>query len=355
MSTEAARPSSKKAWLRALGQDQASVRIIRFAIGVTLAAALAYGINWPLSFLLPILTAFMLSLPLPMPTLLAGLRNMLHTLMAFGLGLIFSLFFLQYPIVYIVMLGLVLFHLYYYLNRGGSLWLTLMSIIAILLLSMLGNSHEGLATGISLGFIGTGWLTILMVWVAHLLVPDPQAAPFPQAQGYQPGYSLPAAEAALKSTIAILPLASLFFILDLTSYMLVMIFAALFILKPELAAGKEAGINSLISTLLGGVLAWLFFWLIVAVPEYHFYVALMFLTALYIGMNVFSGRPTAKYYNSALIALLILVNGSLGEGTVFTEKFIMRIILITLAVLYIVAALRVLDSFWPVEQPDEES
>ena len=356
MSTEATvKAYSLKAWLRALGQDQTSVRIIRFTLGVTLAAALAYGINWPLSFLLPILVSFMLSLPLPMPSLQAGLRNMLHTLMAFGVGLVFSLFFLQYPIVYIVMLGLVLFHLYYYLNRGGSLWLSLMSIVAILLLSMLGNSHEGLATGISLGFIGTGWLTIIMVWFSYLLVPDPQSAPFPQAPGFQPGYSQRAAEAALKSTIVILPLASLFFILDLTSYMLVMIFAALFILKPEHNEGKEAGMKSLISTLLGGVCAWVFYWLIVAVPEYPFFLALMFLTALYFGINIFSGKPTAKYYGSALIALLILVNSSMGEDASFTEAFIMRVILITLAVLYIVTALKVLDCFWPVGQPEEET
>ena len=113
--------------------------------------------------------------------------------------------------------------------------------------------------------------------------------------------------------------------------------------------------NSLVSTLLGGAFAWLFYWLIVAVPEYWFYVALMSLTSLYFGTQVFSGKPTAKYYNSALIALLILVNGSMGEGAGFTEKFIMRIILITLAVAYIVTALRVLDSFWPVAQSDERT
>ena len=356
MSIEAAaKASSLKAWLRALGQDQTSVRIIRFAVGVTISVALAYGINWPLSFLLPVLTSFMLSLPLPMPSLAAGLRNMWHTLIAFGLGLVFALFFLQFPIAYMLMLGLVMYHLYYYLNRGGSLWLTLMSFVAILLLSMLGNSHEGLAAGVSLNFIWTSWLTVIMVWVSYLLVPDPQTAPFPQAPGFQPGYSQPAAEAAIKSTIVILPLASLFFMFDLTSYMLVMIFAALFILKPDLSAGKEAGTKSLISTLLGGAFAWVFYWLIVAVPEYHFYVALMFLTALYFGMNIFSGKPAAKYYGSAMMALLILVNGSMGEGAEFTEKFIMRVILITLAVVYIVTALKVLDSFWPVEQPDEES
>ena len=353
MSTEAAAgTSSLKAWLQSISQDQTRVRMIRYAVGVTLSASLAYAINWPLSFLLPVLVSFMLSLPLPMPTLAMGLRNMWHTLVAFGFGLLFALFFLQFPLVFLLMLGLVMYQLYYYLNRGGSLWLTLMSFIAILLLSMLGNSHEGLASGVSLNFIWTSWLTVIMVWVAFLLVPDPESAPMPQAPGFQPGYSEPAATAALKSTIVILPLASLFFLFDLTSYMLVMIFAALFILKPELSAGKEAGMNSLVSTLLGGALAWVFYWLIVAVPEFYFYVVLMFLTALYVGMQVFSGKPTAKYYNSALIALLILVNGSMGEGAEFTEKFIMRVILITLAVVYIVTALKVLDSLWPVEQPE---
>ena len=354
MSTEAAKkPISLKSRLRALGQDQTSVRILRYAFGVTLSAALAYGIAWPLSFLLPVLVSFMLSLPLPMPPLARGLRNMWYTLVAFGFGLLFALFFLQFPLAFLLLLGFVMYQLYYYLNRGGSLWLTLMSILAILLLSMLGNSHEGLASGVSLNFIWTGWLTIVVVWVSYMLVPDPEETPFPQAPGFQPGYAQPAAEAALKSTVVILPLASLFFLFDLTSYMLVMIFAALFILKPELSAGREAGMNSLVSTLLGGAFAWVFYWLIVAVPEFWFYVALMALTALYFGTQVFSGKPTAKYYNSALIALLILVNGSMGEGSEFAENFIMRVILITLAVTYIVTALRVLDSFWPVAQSDE--
>jgi uncharacterized membrane protein YgaE (UPF0421/DUF939 family) len=353
MSTEpSTKTSSPRVWLYSLAQDQTSIRVLRYAVGVTLSAALAYAVNWPLSFLLPILTAFMLSLPLPIPSLAAGLRNMLHTLMAFGLGLVFALIFLRFPFVFVLMFALVMYQLYYYLNRGGALWLTIMGVLAVLLLSMLANSHEGLAVGVSLHFIWTCWLTMGMVWLAYLLVPDPRSAPYSPASSFRSGYSAAAADAALRSTIVILPLATLFFTLDLVSYMLVMIFSALFILKPELSAGKQAGMNSLISTLLGGVFAWLFYWLIVAVPEYYFYVVLMFLTALFFGVNVFSERPNAKYYNSALIALLILVNGSMGEDAAFTETFIMRVILITLAVVYIVSALKVLDRFWPAEQTE---
>ena len=351
MSTSAnAKLPSLNSWLHGIAQDQTSVRIIRFALGVTISAALAYGIEWPLSFLLPVFTSLLLSLPLPMPSLSAGLRNMLHTLIAFGLGLVFSLFFLQFPVAYILMLGMVLFHLYYYLNRGGSFWFTLISMIAILLLPMLANTHGGLATGISIGFVATSWLTVFMVWLSHLLVPDPVMAKFPQKPGFQPGYSSAAAQAAFKSTIIIFPLASLFIIFHLMDYLLVMIFSALFVLKPEMSKGREAGQNSLISTILGGLSAWIFYWLIVAVPEYHFYIILMLLTTLIFGMNIFSSKPTAKYFGSALVALLILVNGSMGEGSSFTALFAMRVFLIVLATLYIVTVIKILDSYWPEKQ-----
>jgi len=201
-----------------------------------------------------------------------------------------------------------------------------------------------------MGFVFTSWLTVIMIWVSHLLVPDPQTAKIPQMPGFQPGYSAIAAQTALKSTAIIFPLASLFIIFNLMDYLLVMIFSAIFILKPELSKGKEAGQNSLISTILGGVCAWVFYWLIVAVPEFHFYITLMLLTTLIFGINIFSAKPTAKYYGSALVALLILVNGSMAEGADFVALFLTRIILIVLAVLYIVTALKILDSYWPAKQ-----
>ncbi|MCP4238476.1 MAG: DUF2955 domain-containing protein, partial [Aestuariibacter sp.] len=163
--------------------------MIRFALGVTISVALAYGIGWPLSFLLPILVSVFLAMPLPMPSMRGGLRNMLQTLAAFGLGLIFSLFLIRYPLAHILMLGFVLFNLYYYLNRGGSFWFTLMSMIAILLLPMLANTHNGLATSLSLGFVYTSWLTVIMLWISHLLVPDPRSAKLPPRPGFKPGYS----------------------------------------------------------------------------------------------------------------------------------------------------------------------
>jgi Protein of unknown function (DUF2955) len=324
------------------------INTLRYAVGVTIAAALAFGIAWPLSFLFPVLSAVFLALPLPKLTLAQGLRNMRDTLFAFAVGYIFTMFILPFPVIYVPLLALALFHTYYHLNRGGSFWLVLMLLICLLLMPMLAGLNEGLAIGVASGLVGSSWLTIALVWLAHYLVPDPADTPsLPAAAGAQPGYSAQAAEAALKSTVVVLPIVVLFIANNWVSQILVMVFAAIFTLSPNLDKGKEAGINSIKSTLIGGGVAFFVYWALVAVPEYHFLLLLMFLASLGFGAVIHSDRPIAKYLPSAMVAMIILVNSSLGEGADFSEKFMLRILLISMAAIYVVIALKVLGTYWP--------
>jgi len=328
------------------------IRTLRYAVGLTIATALAFGIAWPLSFLFPVLSAVFLALPLPKLTLSQGLRNMRDTLFAFGVGYIFTQVILPFPVIYVPLLALALFHTYYHLNRGGSFWLVLMLLICLLLMPMLAGLHEGLAIGVVSGLVGSSWLTIGLLWLAHYIVPDaPDGTVIPQkaqeAPGYQPGYSAPAAEFALKSTVVALPIAIIFIANNWTSQILVMLFAAIFTLSPNLDKGIEAGMNSIKSTLIGGCIAFFVYWALVAMPEYHFLILLMFLTSLGFGAAINSGRPIAKYLPSAMVAMIILVNSSLGEGADLSEKFVIRILLIALSAIYVVTALKLLDAFWP--------
>lgn len=332
--------------LSSIYADVTTMRVLRFAFGVTLACGLAYGINWPLAFLMPVFTAMILAMPLPKPSVKASLNNMMSTLQAFALGLAFSLFFLQYPIAYLIVLALVLFHLYYYLNRGGSFWFTLMSMIAILILPMIANSNEGLAIGFSSGFVYSSWLTIAMLWLAHFVFPDPDFTHFPVKPKYSNAYSKVAAQLALKSTLVAFPIAAVFITYGLSDYLLVMIFSAIFILKPDLTQGKEAGRNSLLSTVLGGVFAWFFYWLIVAVPQFYFYLILLLATTLFFGRHIFSGSNMSKYYSSGFIALLVIVNSSMAADSNFNAILVQRILLISGAIVYIISALKVLEHFF---------
>lgn len=346
MSTKIVEQQSKvRLFIDSIKQDVNRMRQLRLSFGLTISAGLAYGINWPLAFLLPVFTCMLLALPLPKPSLKVTLKNMLNTLKAFAFGAAFSVFFLHYPVAYIILLGLVLFHLYYYLNRGGSFWLVLMSMLAILILPMIANSNEGLAISFSVGFVYSSWLTLAIIWLMHFIFPDPERTPFPDLPGFQPGYNKIAAQLALKSTLVSFPIAAVFITYGLSDYMLVMIFSAIFILKPELTAGKEAGKNSLISTLLGGLYACFFYWLLVAVPLFYFYIMLLLLTSLYFSMKIFSPDPTAKYYSSALIAMLVVINSSMGAGADFNAILINRIVLISGAIVYIVLMLKIIEDF----------
>lgn len=324
------------------------IKALRYAVGVTIAAALAFGIAWPLSFLFPVLSAVFLALPLPKLTLSQGLRNMRDTLFAFGVGFIFTQFILPHTVIYILLLALALFHTYYHLNRGGSLWLVLMLLICLLLMPMLAGLHEGLAIGVVSGLVGSSWLTIGLLWLSHYIVPDaPGGSAIPTPPGYQSGYSAPAAEFALKSTIVALPIAILFIANNWISQILVMVFAAIFTLSPNLDKGKEAGMNSIKSTLIGGGVAFFVYWALVAVPEYHFLIFLMFLISLGFGTAINSGQPLAKYLPSAMVAMIILINSSLADDANFTENFVLRILFISMAAMYVVTTLKVLDAFWP--------
>ncbi|WP_261817096.1 DUF2955 domain-containing protein [Vibrio gallicus] len=333
-------------WWERLTQDANNIRQVRFALGVSTSATIAYTVNWPLAFLFPIFTCLLLSLPLPRLTPKQLINNLWITIKGFLYGLIFSVALVKFPVLFLLLLFPALFYVYYYINRGGSFWQTLMSMLSLLILPMLTYTSEGLAIGFSLGFVVSAWMAILYTFVMHTIVPDPEKVALPEKPAIQRTYIPIAAQLALKSTLVAYPIAAFCITFARLDLLLTMIFAAIFTLKPELSAGKEAGRNSLISTVIGGCAAFIFYWAIVAVPMFSFFIILYFAITLYVSTYIFSGHPLAKYFGSAMTCIIILINGNLGADSEFLSALISRIGFISLAILYIVAALKVLDRFF---------
>jgi len=347
VASPAAPPTTAARW-HPWTRDLRTARVLRYAFGVTGAAAVSFAFAWPLFFLTPVLAAVFLALPTPAPSARQVMMMLVSALAAMMLGLCFTLFLLPYPLVYVPMLGLVLFHIYYLLNRGGSMWLVLMALLAILILPMLANSGDLLPTAFAGWFAWSCALAIGAYALAHQLFPNPPGGPpmppkRPRPQGYVPQ----AASAALKSTVVILPLTVLFITIDLASQVLVLVMAAIFSLMPDLSKGRQAGTNSLISTLMGGATALLVYLAIVAVPEFHFFVPLMLLITLLFGAAIFSGRPKASYMSSAATTVIVLLGSLMSDDASFSDVFITRLALIFAATIYVVAALRLLNQLFP--------
>ncbi|MCK5355671.1 MAG: DUF2955 domain-containing protein, partial [Methyloprofundus sp.] len=224
----------KTAW-RKMMQDLKTVRILRLSLGVTIAMAVAFAINWPLAMLTPVFTVVFLSLPMPRPSFQQGFKNMMETLLGLTIGVLFALFLLPYPFVYVLMIGLALFYTYYYINRGGSFWFALMTLLSLLLMPMLATTSGGLAIGVSLGFIWSGWVAVWMIFLAHYLIPNPEFHTIPKRPPMHKGYVPVAAELALKSTLVVFPLVILFLLFNLSDFLVLMIMVAIFSLSPDLS------------------------------------------------------------------------------------------------------------------------
>ena len=337
-----ARGSGRLSWTR----DLRTARILRYAFGITVAVLVSFAFAWPLFFLTPVLAAVLLGMPLPGP----GLKQVGSLVVDLGaavfLGLAFTLFLIPYPLVYIPLLGLVLFRIYYSLNRGGSLWRVLMVLIAVLILPLLGNSGDGLPMAFAGWFVWSGGLAIGFYLLAHTLFPDPEAAPRPPRKPRLRGYVPAAANAALRSTLVTLPLAVVFIAQNWASQVLVLVMAAIFTLMPDLAKSRAAGVNSLTSTLIGGLAALLVYWLIVAVPELYFFGLVMFVVMLSFARAIFSAGPRAAYMGSAATTVIVLIGSVMGEDASFTDVFLTRMLLIAAATGYVVLALGLMQRWW---------
>ena len=254
-------PTARSAW------DAKTISVVRYAVGVTSAVALAFAIEWPLAMLTPILTARFLATPMPHPTLKMGVGLFSYVLIAFSVGLCFTLFLLPYPLVYAVALFIILFHLFYYLNRRGSMYLAIMVLLAVVVLPVLATANEALAVALSIYFTFSAGVAVVLLLAAHALIPNP---PVGGSRRPKPAkittFSRPAAQAALKSALVLTPLALLFISATLTNIVPVLIFSTFFVLQPGLNAGKGAGLSALASNLLGGLAALVMHLLLAVVP-----------------------------------------------------------------------------------------
>jgi hypothetical protein len=323
---------------------------LRFAIGVTAAAAIAFAFRWPLFFLAPALVAFFLAHPATLSPARHVGGLLFASILAVALGLLFGHFLLPWPLIYIPLLGLALFRIYYWVNRGGSPILAAIMLLAIMILPVLSFSYDSLASGflLSLNFLASAGTAVVIWLFAHIALPEPSGPDGASLAGLTPpGYSPAAAKAALKSTLVVLTIEILFLTLNWESELLLIVFVAIFSLSPEVSKSRAKSRTILAANLIGIVATVVFYWLIVAVPEYYFFVALMFLTALAFGSAIFSSDPLAGYMPPACIAVLILIGASMTPHAGFMEQPFKRIFLIGLAAFYVVAALDLLDLLFP--------
>ena len=326
--------------------DPNVIRILRFTFGVTLSVAASFAFAWPLFFVTPIFVAKFLGSQEPCPNFLAGLAVTLVIGIGCGVGLAITYFTVHYPIVCLLTISILLFHIFYANVRGVSPLVVAFLLIGITAIPLMGTVSFGLATSITGGLMLSGGLAFIFVWIAHGFIPDrvsevnKAAAP----AAHPPMTDREQIRSAAISTLVVLPVILIFFMFQMTNMLLVMIFIAMLAQTPDVKTGAKGSAALVIGNTAGGIAAILFYNLLVAVPNFVFLILLTVLFSLFFGERLFSGKPLTGLYATAFSTVILLVGSTTGDmGGDAESKFYTRIAQIILAGAYIVGAFMLLE------------
>lgn len=321
------------------------VNCLRLALGVTFSLVIALLLAWPGSFLMAIITSMLLSSGAPPLSIKQGLGVMLATFGLLTFGQLFTEFTLDIPIVCTLFIVLFIILGQYAALSGTSTLLVIIWFISILVLPLLGMASPDLVAGIAGGLFTSISLAVVCSWLAFTMLPFCGEPPSKKDKGDL----LPENKRLIKAiqlTLLILPVFLLFYLLELTGDVLILVFVVLLIQMPSTEMGIKSGVGLLLANAFGGLAAIVIYKILTITPSAIMLALLIFIAALLFGQRIFSSRPMASLYGSGLNTIIVILGsttGSFGDGA--AETIWIRLCQIFLAVIYIVAALSLLEGF----------
>jgi len=339
--------------------DIDSIRIFRMALATALSMWFSQVVNWPMSFLAPVFTLFILSLPLPALSLKDGTKLVVVLAVCANAGLMLLPFILNQRMVGILLLTLALFHTFYYTARGGSPVLGAFTTVGLAIATSIGTVSLDAVVGVVNGLIIGAVFGIAFVWIGHAILPDSLARIDNEpatAQKPPPGEPdlLAARRSAWRSLLIVMPIIIWFLLSSASaSYAAVLIKVSSMGQQAGLDQTNEAGRSLLMSTAIGGLAA-IVGWQVLSVwPSLLMYTLLVGLGGLIMGAKIFAGKgmhangATWSYGFLTMIVILApaVVDGQVGSSA--DAAFWSRLNMFILATLYATGAVFIFDALWP--------
>ena len=334
--------------------DPRAVRTFRYALGATLAMAMAMGIDWQLSYLAPVLTINLLGSGKPRPNAkqVAGIVGALA--LAGLVGIVLSVVLLPYPVVFLLVDGLAVYLLYFAAARGAPPMGVALLVIGVTVIPVVALQAIEVSVAVAQGLVWGAIVALCVVWLVHALIPDPPAATAAAAKEESRAAAIPsrraAAEWARMNTLVVYPLLCYFFFSGSTA-VIVLVFVALLSVRTDAASGMRAGKALVVGNAMGGLAAVVMYELLVMVPQFPFLLLLTLLGGLYFGGRTFSGRGKGPLWTMAFQTAILVVASTTSLYGSADAKAVTRVVQIGIAVGYLVVAFQLVGHLQRLRAP----
>jgi hypothetical protein len=333
-------------------------RALRLASGTALCLAVSFGLALPLPFIAPIFALLLLAkLNHPLP-LKAALGLPLMLMLATGSGLLLIPLLRYYPFSGVLLIGLCLFLAFRHGLSGGNDLVTTFLVIGLTMISAAGTADFTLALLVIGALVQNLLLAVLILPLCHWLFPEPADAP---ALPNEP--TLPAEEVswvALRAALVVLP-AYLLALINPAGYMAIILKAVSLGQQSCTATTRGAARELLGSTLLGGLLAILFWSALGLFVHLWMFFLWMLLFALLLARKLYRLSPTRQspgFWLNSLVTMIILLGLSVQDsanGQDVYSAFALRMGLFIAISLYAWLMVYLLDRYRQgrtIRQPD---
>ncbi len=337
--------------------DIASVRILRLAAGTAISLWFSQAVGWPMSFIAPVITMFVLALPLPAPKLKGGIGLIVVLMVALYGGLLLLPTLLNQPMVGLILLVVALYWSFYFTAKGGSAALGTFATMGIAVSTAIGTVNVDAVIAIVGGVSFGAAVGVLFVWVAYALIPDSMAAsnamPAPAKPPTPPTPDLSEARwSAFRSMMIVLPVALLFlFSSASTAYVPVMIKTAAMGQQATNSDARKAGRSLILSTIIGGIGAIIGWQILSITPSLTIYVLIIAIAGLLMGPKIFQGKglhPQHATWSYAYLTMIVILAPAVMDGAgggPAGMKFWQRLFMFGATTVYAVGTVYIFDAF----------
>ena len=322
----------------------ASIPVLRYALGSCFIMAVASLMNYELSYLTSVLALGYMAPGAKPLTFKHGLKFIITLTLITGLAVIFSEFFVEYPLVFMPLLALGILWLYY--SDRLPLMVKLFSIISILVIPLLSLEASVIGSFVAASLVFNALMAIVLSQLVFLVFPlcDADLPFIKKNQNVVKKTDKERLKYAINIVFILLPLLLLFFIFKLSGGLLILIFTAILSMSPALANTKVGG-GMIIANIFGGLFAILAYNLLVVVPMFPFMILIALSTGLFFGSRLFSTNKFAAVFGSGFSTFLLIIGSVTSSEDEAGDQVWTRVIQISIAVIYVVIAFRLLNYF----------
>jgi hypothetical protein len=293
-------------------------RALRLATGTALSLAISFALDLPIPVIAPVLAVFLLATQTRPLTFKAALALALVVAVTTGSGLLLVPLLRYYPVAGVLTVGLGLFLAFRYGLRGGNNLVATFLAAGLTMISAAGVADMQLAATV-VGALVKGLLVALLASaLSHAIFAEPAIERTPTRQPPQ-GRMEPdgrAVRSALRAALVVMP-AWLLAMTDPAAYMPIIMKSVSLGRQSCTTSARDAARELLGSTLIGGLLAIVFWFALRLFVNLWMFYLWMLLFGLLAGRKLYRLSPTRQspgFWLNSLVTLIILLGQSVQDS-----------------------------------------